>query len=80
MARTDQLPVVERPVVALSADGAPLAPGALASDAVLLVGTERAGLSTALRARATHTLAIPMRPGVASLNLATAVAVALYAP
>jgi RNA methyltransferase, TrmH family len=80
VARTDQLPVVERPVVALSADGAPLAPGALASDAVLLVGTERAGLSTALRARATHTLAIPMRPGVASLNLATAVAVALYAP
>jgi RNA methyltransferase, TrmH family len=81
VARTDALPAgIRRPLVALTADGAPLAPGALPADAVLLVGTERDGLSVQLRARATHTLAIPMRPGVASLNLATAVAVALYVP
>jgi RNA methyltransferase, TrmH family len=73
-------PAGRRPLVALTADGAPLSPGALAADAVLLVGTEREGLTPALRARATQALAIPMRPGVASLNLATAVAVALYAP
>lgn len=80
VARTDALPAVPRPLVALTADGVPLVPGALPADAVLLVGTERDGLSAALRARATQALAIPMRPGVASLNLATAVAVALYAP
>jgi RNA methyltransferase, TrmH family len=80
VARVDALPAIARPLVALTADGAELAPGALPGDAVLLVGTERDGLSDGLRARATATLAIPMRPGVASLNLATAVAVALYAP
>jgi RNA methyltransferase, TrmH family len=81
VARADALPAaVARPLVALTGDGEPLAPGALPADALLLVGTERDGLSAGLRARATQALAIPMRPGVASLNLATAVAVALYAP
>jgi len=51
----------------------------LPPDAIVLVGTERGGLSATLRARAQRTAAIPMRPGVSSLNLATAVAVALYA-
>ena len=37
------------------------------------------GLDADLLARATHRIAIPMRPGVSSLNLATAVAVTLYA-
>lgn len=72
------LPVTDRPVVALDPDGAPLGGTVLPSDAVLLVGTERGGLSGQLRARADHRVAIPMRPGVSSLNLATAVAVALY--
>jgi RNA methyltransferase, TrmH family len=86
VARCEALPPV-RPgrLVALDDDGAPLrvrgaADGlVLAEDAVLLVGTERGGLSDALLARADLRAAIPMRPGVASLNLATAVAVALYA-
>jgi RNA methyltransferase, TrmH family len=80
VARTATLPTVSRPLVALTADGQPLTPGALPADALLLVGTERDGLSATLRDRATAALAIPMRPGVASLDLATAVAVALYAP
>jgi TrmH family RNA methyltransferase len=50
----------------------------LTDDAVLLVGTERGGLSARLRQRATSTVGIPMRPGVSSLNLATAVTVLLY--
>jgi RNA methyltransferase, TrmH family len=79
VARTGALPEVARPLVALVADGEPLTPGALPADALLLVGTERDGLSATLRHRATAALAIPMQPGVASLNLATAVAVALYA-
>lgn len=80
VARGDRLPPTDRPVVALDADGDGTAAGALPADAVLLAGTERGGLSPALRRRAGTTLALPMRPGVSSLNLATAVAVALYHP
>ncbi|MFO7894194.1 MAG: TrmH family RNA methyltransferase [Longimicrobiales bacterium] len=47
--------------------------------AVLVFGSERTGVSEALLGRVDHRVAIPMRPGVSSLNLATAVAVTLYA-
>ena len=67
---------VAGPVVVLDADGDPDAD--LPPDAVLVVGAERAGVSAAVRARADVVLALPMRPGVSSLNLATAVAAALY--
>jgi TrmH family RNA methyltransferase len=70
-------PPGDRPLAALDPEGQPLA--ALPADAVLAFGTERHGLSAALRARADVRVAIPMRPGVSSLNLATAAAVALYA-
>jgi TrmH family RNA methyltransferase len=46
--------------------------------ALLAFGTERDGLSDELLARADARLALPMRPGVSSLNLATAVAGVLY--
>jgi RNA methyltransferase, TrmH family len=72
-------PPAGRPLVALDPDGAPLAAGAIPGNAVLAFGSERRGLGAELRARADLTLAIPMREGVSSLNLATAVAVALYA-
>lgn len=78
VARTDHLPAVERPIVALDPAGAPIAPGALPPDALVAIGTERGGLSPELAARAERTFAIPMRPGVSSLNLATALAAALY--
>ena len=65
------------PVLALDADGSRL--GIVPDDAVLVVGSERNGLSPALRARADAVVALPMREGVSSLNLATAVAAALYA-
>ncbi len=64
------------PVVVLDADGDPDA--ALPQDAVLVVGSERGGVGADLRARADVVLALPMRPGVSSLNLATSVAAALY--
>ena len=76
---TPTLPPTDRPVLALTGDGAALPPGGLRPDTVLLVGTERGGLSPEARQRATGSVAIPMRAGVSSLNLATAVAVALYA-
>lgn len=77
--RTDALPATRRPLVALDPDGAPLHASPLPDDAVLLVGTERGGLADELRARADQRRSIGMREGVSSLNLATAVAVALYA-
>lgn len=68
---------VAGPVVALDADGEPWA--ALPDDAVLVVGSERAGISGAVRERADRVVALPMTPGVSSLNLATAASAALYA-
>ena len=65
-----------RPLVALDPEGEPL--GTLPADALLAFGSERHGLSPALSARAERRVAIPMRAGVSSLNLATAVAVVLY--
>lgn len=67
---------VTGPVVVLDADGDPDA--SLPSDGVLVVGSERGGVGAELRARADVVLALPMRAGVSSLNLATAVAAALY--
>jgi TrmH family RNA methyltransferase len=64
------------PVVALDADGDAWTP--LPNDAVLVVGSERAGLSPEARARADLVVALPMTAGVSSLNLATAVSAALY--
>lgn len=78
------LPVVrvERcdvPVIALDPDGEPLTADAIGDGAVLAFGTERGGLSREVLASATARLALPMQPGVSSLNLATAVSAVLYA-
>ena len=75
VARIEALPVPSRPLVAVDPDGDVAPPP---GDAVFAFGTERHGLSDALLARADHRLRIPMRPGVSSLNLATAVAVVLF--
>jgi TrmH family RNA methyltransferase len=68
-----------RPLLALDPDGEPLDPARLPADAVLAFGTERHGLSSELLTRADARLRLPMRPGVSSLNLATAVAAVLFA-
>jgi TrmH family RNA methyltransferase len=67
-----------RALVALTPDGEPLRPGLVPAPAVLAFGTERDGLSDALLGLAGVHAALPMRPGVSSLNLATAVAAVLY--
>ena len=51
----------------------------LPADAILAFGSERHGLSGQVRARATRLVAIPIRDRVSSYNLATSVAIALYA-
>ncbi|MDX6750355.1 TrmH family RNA methyltransferase [Geminicoccaceae bacterium 1502E] len=79
VARLPALPSSPRPIVALHPEGLELCAGALPEGAILAFGSERRGLSPELLARARYRFAIPMRDGVSSLNLATAVAVALYA-
>jgi TrmH family RNA methyltransferase len=79
VARTPQLPASDRPLLALDPEGEELRPGLVPQRALLAFGTERAGLSDELLARADARLRLPMRAGVSSLNLATSVAATLYA-
>ncbi len=74
-----QLSAGDRPLLAVDPEGEPLTPGALPPRALLAFGTERDGVSAELLERAAGRVAIPMRPGVSSLNLATSVAVVLFA-
>ncbi len=78
-ARVEGLPPNGRPLVALDPDGDELRPAVIPPRAVLAFGTERRGLSSELLDAADLRVRIPMRPGVSSLNLATAVAAVLYA-
>jgi RNA methyltransferase, TrmH family len=68
-----------RPLLALDPEGDEIDPAAIPPRAVLAFGTERHGLSEELLAAADGRVALPMRPGVSSLNLATSVAAVLYA-
>ena len=79
VARATVVPPLERPLVAVDPSGEPLKASSIPPRAVLAFGSERAGLSREIMASADHCLAIPMNEGVSSLNLATAVAVVLYA-
>jgi TrmH family RNA methyltransferase len=77
--RVASLPRSDRPLAAVVPEGEPLRSGRLARNTVLAFGSERTGLDPGLAALADVSVAIPMRAGVSSLNLATAVAVVLYA-
>ncbi len=79
VARVADIPDGARPVIAIDPQGDPMPWGPVHPGAVLAFGTERHGASPALLARAERRLSIPMTPGVSSLNLATSVAVTLYA-
>ena len=68
-----------RPLLALDPEGEEIDPAAIPPRAVLAFGTERHGLSDELLAAADARIALPMRAGVSSLNLATSVAAVLYA-
>ncbi len=75
----DVLPRLDRKRIAVTPDGQPLVPGAIPDNALLIFGSERRGLPDDIVAGADVMLRIPMQEGVSSLNLATAVAVLLYA-
>jgi TrmH family RNA methyltransferase len=78
VARIEGLPEADRPLVAIDPEGESLDGATLSPRAILAFGTERYGLSADLLERADRRLAIPMRAGVSSLNLATAVAAVLF--
>ena len=75
----DHLPELGSRLIAFDADGEDLRDLLIPDDAVLAFGTERQGITDELRSRAATVASIPMRPGVSSLNLATAVSIGLYA-
>ena len=79
VAGIEELPASDRPLVAIDPGGDDIRPAELPPRAVLAFGTERYGLSAALLDRADARVGIPMRAGVSSLNLATAVAAVLFA-
>jgi TrmH family RNA methyltransferase len=79
VAALDEVPTVDRPLVAIDPGGEELRSGGVPPRAILAFGTERQGLSEELLERADARLGIPMRAGVSSLNLATAVAAVLFA-
>jgi RNA methyltransferase, TrmH family len=68
----------DRPIVTVDPDGEPIAMADLDVNSVLVVGGERYGISSRVREMAKQSVALPMRPGVSSLNLATAVSAVLY--
>jgi TrmH family RNA methyltransferase len=67
----------KRRVVAVDPDGVAYDSGT-AAGGILVFGSERDGISAELLERADARVRIPMRDGVSSLNLATAVAIMLY--
>ena len=77
--RTTTAGFADRIVVAVDPAGEDLVPGCIPDNAVLAFGSERSGLSPGLLSAARQRIRIPMQSGVSSLNLATAVAVVLYA-
>lgn len=79
VARIDCLPPCDRTVIAIDPHGEEMPWEAVPPGPVLVFGTERHGISIALLELSSRRLAIPMVPGVSSLNLATSAAVALYA-
>lgn len=78
-ARSAVLGEPSRPLVAVDPSGELLRPDRIPPRAILAFGSERRGLGRELLDVADVRLAIPMRKGVSSLNLATSVAVVLYA-
>jgi TrmH family RNA methyltransferase len=65
-------------MVGFDAAGGRFDPAGMPGPVILAFGSERSGLSDAVKDRCDHLVSLPMTPGVSSLNLATCVAAALY--
>lgn len=78
VARTELSTTCGRPIVAMDVGSEPLDTSSLSPDSILVVGGERHGLPSWIRDVAHRSVGVPMKPGVSSLNLATALAAVLY--
>jgi TrmH family RNA methyltransferase len=65
-------------LVGLDADGTPFDPRSCPGPTIFAFGSERSGLSAAVRERCDQIVSLPMRPQVSSLNLATTVSAVMY--
>ena len=79
VARAATLPSCDRSLIVVDPSGESLQNGPIPAHSILAFGSERGGISGELTAAADRCVSIPMCAGVSSLNLATAVAVVLYA-
>ncbi len=76
--RADDPAALRRPLVVFDPEGADIRTVLIPDDAALVFGSERRGVSAAVRGGADALVALPMRRRVSSYNLATSVAMALY--
>lgn len=67
-----------RIVYACDADGSSMREMTMKKNSILIFGTERDGISRAMKKNADEVVSIPMQKNVSSLNLATSVAAILY--
>ena len=65
-------------IVVSAADGEPVAAAPVVGPVAIVVGNEGAGVSAAIAAAAARQVAIPLRPGVESLNVGVAAGILLY--
>ena len=68
----------KRQVIALDPTGQQLNPEKIPKNVVLVFGTERHGITQQTLEKSDRIVALPMKKGVSSLNLATSVAATLY--
>jgi len=68
-----------RPLLAFDPTGEEIDPSALPDNGIYIFGNERHGIKPETLQKADQIIRLPMQPKVSSLNLATAVAIALYA-
>ncbi|MFE9251966.1 TrmH family RNA methyltransferase [Streptomyces sp. NPDC007088] len=76
--RMDLVDLPDGPLYALDPEGEDIRGLVLPDDALLAFGSERHGISAAVRERADRLVSLPMRPQVSSYNLATSVGMALF--
>ncbi len=79
VSRVDEDEMPRGPLFVLDAKGDDLRDVTVPDDAVLVFGSERHGVSRKFRDRADLVASLPMRPKVSSYNLATSVAMTVYA-
>lgn len=78
VARIDQADLTGQCLIGLDGNGVPIHEVKPDPRSIYVLGSERRGLSAEMRSKLDQKLALPMRQGVSSLNLAASAAILLY--